>query len=373
MPRFASPDQEQDKKFLDDEASRKGYDWSKTFWKPKPSKKGEDNDNVIRIMPARAGSGATYHAKVGKHFIRHSDTDIESFVCMTETYGLPCPACEARAQIFAEAKAMSKEQGDKHRKKADKFAMKRLGIFNVIDRLAQQAYAEGKSTDKPTVRLWEAPRKLCWERIVRNVASGGRTSNLFDKYDESGAVVKPGRDVLVKFYPESDSPSTMYDVQYLDPVPLGAEAEVAEWFEQIIDLLPEKIAIYAKITYEEAQIKTFGTKEEREALKAEKQRMREEAAAAKGSSGVSEPAQSDAEAEALAEAEADALGVPEEEMPKPAPAAAPKPAAPAPTPAAAKPAPAATKPAATPAPATGGDLKSRIDAVKARMAAGGKK
>lgn len=374
MPRFEQPDQEQDKKFLEDEANRKGYDWKNTFWKPQPSKNGNDVDNVIRLLPARSGSGATYHVKVGKHFVRHSDNDIEAFVCMEETYGMPCPACEARAKIFAEAKAMEKTKGDIHRKKADKYALKRLGVFNVIDRNAQQAFKEGKSDQEPRVMLWESPRTLCWGRIVRNAASGGRTSNLFDKYDASGAVTKPGRDILVRFYPEAE-PNSMYEIQYLDPVPLGNEEELTKWYEQIIDLLPEKIAIYQKISYEEARIKTFGTKEERDELKALKQRARDEASAQRSSAtaGVSEPAAaSDEEEAALAEEEASALGVPEEEAPAPKPAQTPKPAtaaqAPKPTPSAAAPA------AATPAPSgTATSLADRINSVKARMAAGGKK
>ena len=353
MPKFASPNQDQDKKFLEEEAARKGFDWKTVFWKPKPSKKGEEIDNVIRIMPARGTSGATYHLKIGKHFVKHGENDLETFICLAETYGKACPACEEAQRIYAEAKAMSKENGDRHRKLAAKFSVKRLGIFNIIDRLAYQDFKEGRLEKLPKVLMWESPRKLGWERIVRNVSSRGRTWQLFDQYDESGALVKPGRDVLVKFYPESD-PSTMYDIQYLDPQPLGTEAEVAIWYDQIIDLLPEKISIYASIPYEEARIKTMGSKDERDHLRAEKQRMREEAQAARreaeasatdepAETGVSEPIEEESEPEQEAE---------------PVAAAAPKP-----TP--------APKPAAAP---TSGDneLKARIAAVKERMAKGGK-
>jgi hypothetical protein len=368
MPRFSSPDQDQDKQFLAEEAERKGYDWKNVFWKPKPSKKGDEVDNVIRIMPARGTSAATYHMKIGKHFIKHSDNDYETFVCLSETYGKPCPACEEAQRIYAEAKTMSKEQGDRHRKQATKFNIKRLGVFNVIDRLAYQDYKEGRQEKLPKVLLWEAPRKLGWERIVRNVSSRGRTWNLFDQYDEAGNVTKPGRDVLVKFYPESE-PATMYDIQYLDPQPLGTDEEVAIWYEQIIDLLPNLISIYNEIPYEEARIKCFGSKDEREALKAEKQRMREETAAARQEAAAEEEA-------ALSEEEREALGAPSEEKETPAPAAAkPAPAAartsvpPArPVPGRPAPVPAAAKPATSDDAA----LKAKIAEVKARMAKGGK-
>jgi len=365
MPKFAAPDQEQDKQFLEQEAARKGFDWKSVFWKPSPSKKGNDVDNVIRIMPARGESGATYHLKIGKHFIRHSDTDIETFICMAETYGKPCPACEKAAEIYAEAKAMDKDKGERHRKQVQKYALKRLGVFNVLDRLAYQSYKEGKLEKLPKVLLWESPRKLCWERIVRNVSSRGRTWNLFDQYDEAGKVAKPGRDVLIKFYPEAD-PSTMYDVQYLDPTPLGTDEELTTWFEQIVDLLPSVISIYHEIPYEAARIKTFGSKEEREALKAEMQRMREETAAAHRNQGGT----SDEEEAALREAEREALGAPpdeeEERAPAPAPALAPAPVPQGVT----KPAPAPAAAAPKAAPAESGDaLKNKIAEVKARMAA----
>ena len=199
--------------------------------------------------------------------------------------------------------------------------------------------------------LWEAPRQLVWDKVVRNFASKGRTSNLFDVYDKNGEkVVKPGRDILIKFYPESSSPATMYDVQYLDPVELGTPDEVAKWFEQIIDLLPEKITLYLPIDYHDAEIKTFGSKEERVALRAKHLKELED----KKASEEAPPAE-----QAAPPAEDD--DVPAEEE---APAPAPKAAAPKVT---EKPKPAQ----ATPAPASN-DLKARIDAVKARVAAGKK-
>lgn len=276
MVKFSSPDNELDKKFLAAEANTAGFDWKEVFFKPVPAKVNDDADNVIRILPARAGSGATYHMIAGKHFIKHGDNDIEQLVCMEETYGKPCPACQERKRIFEEdmKKSGTRKVSDTGKKAGSFWTPKKIGVFNVIDRLAYLAYKDGHG-DLPKVKLWESPRKLCWEKIVRNVASKGRTSNLFDVYDDKDVVIRAGRDILVKFYPDSNNPMTMYDIQYLDAVPLGDAEEVAKWYEQIIDLIPEKIAIYQPIDYEEARLKCFGTKADRDALKEKKRKAYE--------------------------------------------------------------------------------------------------
>ena len=372
-PKFASPDQGQDKKFLEEEARRKGFDWKTIFWKPAPTNASQDVDNVVRLLPAREGSGATYHMKIGKHFIRHADNDVEAMICMEDTYGQPCPACDRRRQIYAAAR----ERGDSRNLTADekkelaKFALKKLGVFNVVDRIAYQDFRAGKLDKLPKVLLWEAPRKLCWERIVRNVVSRGRTSNLFDEYDDKGAVTKAGRDVLIKFYPDSD-PGAMYDVQYIEPIPLGEPEEVEAWYEQIIDIIPEGIALYQPISIEEANTKCFGTKEERTALREAKAKAAAEANEAKGAEEEEEEEEAEVE-QVKPEAEAEAEV---EEKPKAAPAADKKAAELAKRLADVKGQEASLKekaaPEATKPPSTSGtdDLKARIAAVRERVAKG---
>lgn len=342
--KFSQPDQEQDKKFLEDEAKRKGFDWKNVFWKPKP----DPADNVIRIMPARMGSGATYYLKVAKHFVNHGEKDYEAFICMEEMFGQPCPACERRKALYDSIKNEKDEtKKSEVKKSAARYGVKRLGVFNVIDRNAYQDFKDGKLDKLPKVLLYEAPRKAIWERIVRNVASRGRTANIFDSYDEKGAVVKAGRDILVKFYPDSE-PSTMYDVQYLDPAELGTPDEVKQWYEQIIDLVAEKIAIYKPVDYHDCEIKAFGTKEERDELKKRRAEENQAAATAEQPAGEAQPA----EEKEIPVEEPEEKPVAKKEEPKlVAKKEEPKTAAPA---------------------AAGGDLKDRIAAVKARVAAGKK-
>ena len=377
MNRFVNPDAEQERKFLDEEASRKGFDWSKVFWKPKPTTEEKEADNIIRILPARAGSGATYHARIGKHFIKHGEGDTESFICMAETYGKPCPVCERRDQIYAEARVTSKsgERNPPLSREASAevrlLSVKRLGLFNVIDRIAYQDFKDGKTKELPSVKIWEAPRKVCWEKIVRNVASKGRMSNLFDVYDESGAVVKPGRDVFIRFYPESD-PGTMYDIQYIDPTPLGEPQEVEEWYKQIIDLLPEKIAIYQPVDYDECIVRMVGTKEERMALREERiARYEKSAKSPVASAEAPEEVVEDPEApeEVVEDPEAPEEVAEDPEAPEEAEVVEEAPKAPAPK----APAPKPTPPKAPAGPATAAtrdELKARIQAVKDRLSKG---
>ena len=241
-PKFEKPDFEADKKRLDEEERRSGTrDWSEIYWKPQPG------DNLIRILPAKVGSGTKdWHIVGASHFIKHADR-IEAFTCMKDTYNKPCPACERFFELV-----MDKET----KKEADRFRVTRYGVFNIIDR----------SEHEPKVRLYRCPRKSVWHPVVQRVTSRGKMSNLFDEYDEKGKLVREGRDVLITYNPESD-PSGMYRVQITDEEPLGTDESITKWLEEITPLIAEEI--FNVIDYEIAKIKTFGSREDRDELRAQ--------------------------------------------------------------------------------------------------------
>jgi len=237
---FSQPDYEKDDRAVRDEQRRsKASAWKDIFWTPK-----EGDENLIRILPARAGSGATYHLTAGKHFIKHGPEDWELLVCMKETYGKRCLCCEKFFELW--------KAGEK--KAASRYRVRRVGVFNIIDR----------SVENPSVKLYEAPRTAVWAEIVGLVAGRGRMSDIFDEFDEEGNIVKPGRDILIIYKPKAE-PSAMYSVYPTDPTPLGTKEEIEKWHSQIIDLLPEEI--YPPIEEDVARIKLFGTKAEREELR----------------------------------------------------------------------------------------------------------
>ena len=290
----APPNYERDEKLLEGERRRSmSGDFAEKFWKPKPG-----DDNLIRILPARQNeSGATYHFTAGKHFIKHAeDGRTEAFICMRETYGQRCPACEKYLELVKVDK-----------KAAAKYKVKRFGVFNVIDR----------TEEDPHVRIYEAPRQAIWAKIVRLVTTRGRMSDILDEIEideKTGEVriIRPGRDLLIIFNPNAE-PQGMYAIYPTDHEPLGTPEQIIQWFEEMIDLLPQNI--YGTISYEDAYIKTFGTPEERQALR---ERWREELEA--------EGAEEEEEEEEITEEEAEQENTntpPVEEKPTPKPSPRP--------------------------------------------------
>lgn len=247
---FSKPDYGKDEAELAKE-SRQQFKISEKMWKP-----AEKIENKIRIMPARGGSDASYHMKIGKHFIEHADRK-EGFICMRETYGKDCPACEAYFRIRDEVKDKAA---------AKMYYPKLYGVFNILNRLEEN----------PQVKLYEAPRTMVWKKIIF-INKG--SIKVIDEFDEEGKYVNEGRDIIILFAPKADVHS-MYVVYPGDKTPLGTKKEIEAWHGDIIDLIPEQIALYAPIDYETAQIKAFGTVEEREELR-EKLQQKYEASQAK--------------------------------------------------------------------------------------------
>lgn len=240
-----------DQKDLADESSRGQIDWSRKFFKCKPG-----DENKVRILPVKKGAKGGWHFKAGKHFIRHSPTDIESYVCNQETYGKRCPACEKFDELMA----------DNKREEAGAYRVKRIGVFNVIDR----------NNLEHGVKLYEAPIKAVWQPIVElSQRKDEDIPRLFDKY-EGDKITEPGCDLLIDFKPE-EQPQNMYTIYTLKSAPLGAVEEIKAWLEQMQDLVPDLIDVYKPVDYDIAYVKTFGTAAEREELKAALRRRAEKA------------------------------------------------------------------------------------------------
>ena len=242
---FSKPDYGKDEAELAKE-SRQQFKISEKMWKPV-----KDIENKIRILPARGGSDASYYMKIGKHFVEHDDRK-ESFICMRETYGKDCPACEAYFRIRKEADKVA----------AKPYYPKLYGVFNIINRLE----------DDPKVKLYEAPRTMVWKKIIF-INKG--SIKVIDEFDEEGKYVQEGRDIIILFSPKAEV-HNMYVVYPGDKAPLGTKKEIEAWHGDIVDLIPEQIALYAPIEYEVAQIKSFGTVEEREELREKLQQKYEE-------------------------------------------------------------------------------------------------
>lgn len=235
---------EEDEKELED-AQKKGRDFDSIFWKPKT---GTLDDNVIRILPGIGG--AKYHLKHGRHFINHGENDIESFVCNLETHGENCLACEKYEELL---RAGKKQEARVYRPSV-------RGTFNVIDR----------NDPESGVKLWESPKSVIWERVVGIVRGRGRWSNMV------GTKENPleGRDMGIAFNPKAN-PNNMYTFQLLDTTPLSEDAEeIQRWLGEARPLIAEKI--YPPVSKEEAEIKMYGSLEEREELKEVLRLQREE-------------------------------------------------------------------------------------------------
>jgi len=238
---FEGPDSEFDRAALDEESKRKSsIDWKTKYWRPK-----EGVECIIRILPAKKGSGAKYHLRAGKHFIKHfSDEKTEAFVCNKETYGETCCACDHYEKLISDGKT----------EEARRYKPRRVGVFNVIDR----------SNEAAGVKLYEGPVRAVWGVIVGLVASKGRMSNLFDEYAAGGELVRPGRDIVIQYDPRK-LPSFMYKVFPLDQSPLGTPEQIQAWLADMVELKAE--VLFPPTDENVAFIKTFGSKEEREQLR----------------------------------------------------------------------------------------------------------
>ena len=232
---FTGPEQHHDADERDWEKSQNQNrpDWDKMYWKPVSG-----DENLIRILPGIGG--VRYHFKGGKHFIKHSDGKTEMFICNEVTYQKPCPACEEEARLI--------KIGDTDAAKA--FGAQSKGVFNVIDR----------TNPERGVIIWECPPVAVWERIIGIVKGKSKFRDLVGT-DENPLM---GRDVVVVYNPKA-TPQFKYDLQFDAVSQLGKKKEVAAWMAEARPLIPEEI--YPEVDYAVAKIKTFGTKEEREALK----------------------------------------------------------------------------------------------------------
>jgi len=245
---FSKPNYGKDEEELAKETKQR-FKLSEKMWKPI-----KDVENHIRILPARGDSNASYHMKIGKHFIEHKDRT-ESFICMRETYGKDCPACETYYKI---RESLGKE-------KAYPYWPKLYGVFNIIDRIEEN----------PKVKLYEAPRTLVWKKVIF-INKG--SIKIIDEFDEKGECVREGRDLIILFYPKAEV-HNKYVVYPGDQSPLGTAEEIENWHKDIVDLVPEQIALYGPIKYEVAKIKTLGTEDERDEMRAELKKKYEESQA----------------------------------------------------------------------------------------------
>ena len=207
---FKNPNEEQDGQFLSDEERRRGSggSWTDSVYKPKASDRNNKVNNMIRILPAKAGSAATYYLRVAKHFIKHADRT-EAFLCLKETLGQPCPACE----IYEDKKK-------KDPKLASNFSPLIRGVFNVIDRTEDPKDAH--------VRIYESPIKGVCTKVVSLVRSKGPMSDIFDSPDENFKITKSGRDLVIIFNPKAD-PQDMYMVYPADLTPMSEDPKQVEW------------------------------------------------------------------------------------------------------------------------------------------------
>lgn len=241
---FHGPDvsKEEDEKLLQDAQPQGRIDWSEIFWKPKSG----GFENVIRILPGKGK--ATYHLKMGRHFIKHEDRT-EMFFCNLETYGEECEACTKRAELL--------KAGDKT---ADFYKPDVRGVFNVVD-----------YEDEGKVKLWEAPPVAVWVHILNMVRGKSRYNNVV------GTEENPleGRDIVI-FYDSDAQPQNMYKVQFEATSTLKA-ASAKKWLEEAKELLAEDL--YPRTSSEVARIKTFGSVGEREELR---KKLAEQAAGPKG-------------------------------------------------------------------------------------------
>jgi len=214
-----------------EEFDRNRSNWSAQYWKPKKGK-----DNQIRILP-QIGE-ASWHLKIGKHFVRHED-GTEVFVCPLMTHGSKCPACEKYNQLIKVDK-----------KAAAEYRVTGYGVFNVIDRDAEE---DG-------VKSWEAPPSMVWRPVIEWQRGNGKFNNIV------GTEENPleGRDLYVNYKPD-ETPANKYRIWPDETSVLGTPEQIALWLAEAKPLIAEEL--YPEVSYDIAYVKTFGTPQEREELR----------------------------------------------------------------------------------------------------------
>ena len=277
MGLFAKTNIERDVEVLKQEKERQSYnkDWSTIYWKPVPKSELRNDEEIteevgIRIfLPAGNVEGADWFVKMSKHFIRHSDGGFEQFTCMKEVYGEPCEVCDKNRELLEQAKAeKDKDKKDAFYKEANAFKPTRFGVFNVLGVKYVTNHKTGKSErlidDK--VKMFQSPISL-WTRIV-NIHSGrGRSSDIFDAFDEKDNIIKAGRDIII-VYDKDQVPANRYTAIPTDYVNLGTPEQIADWVGQLTPLVPDKLEnVASRVDPEVVHIKAFGSKQERMQLK----------------------------------------------------------------------------------------------------------
>ena len=277
MSLFAKPNVDKDQEVLREEKERQSYDkdWSKFYWKPVPKHELRNDREIteevgVRILMAPGNvEGAHWYVKIAKHIIRHPDGGWEGFTCMKEVYGEDCVACNKYQELVEIAqKEKVKSKKDELWQNANVYRPTRFGFFNVLGvkyttdnhtRITERAVEE-------KVKLFQAPISL-WTKIVSIHSSRGRSSDFFDEFDEKGNITSPGRDIII-IHDKDQPPANRYNAIPTDHVELGKSEQIQEWISQIKPLTPEDLENVApKIDADVAQIKTFGSKQEREQLR----------------------------------------------------------------------------------------------------------
>jgi hypothetical protein len=335
MGLFGKVNIDKDAEVLKEEKERQSSyskDWDSIYWKPVP-KADLRNDNEIteevgvRILLPSPVEGADWYLKMSKHFIRHPDGGFEQFTCMREVYGEDCVACEKYFEILEEVKDVKdKAQKDAIYKRANAYKPTRFGVFNVLGVKYVTNHKTGQTERQvdDKVKLFQAPISL-WTKIVSIHSGRGRSSDFFDEFDDKGNISKPGRDIIV-VYDKDQAPANRYNAIPTDYVELGTPEQISEWVESITPLTPDNPENVAyKVDPEVAQIRTFGTKQEREQLRELLKEMWLEERKAKEAEEEAEPEQPKEEPKAKPKTTTKKKEEASKEEPKPEPKSEPKP------------------------------------------------
>jgi len=275
MSLFTKPNLDRDRELLEVEKERqsRGQDFTSRFWKAIAKEDLRNDDTIteevgIRILPATQ-EDAEYNITTARHFLRYGPTDFEQYTCMKIVYGEKCAGCEEYERRLEIAKAESGKEARKQlMEKANFYRPQRRGIFNVLGVKYTTYHKEGKTERviDDTVKLFQSPISL-WTKIISIVSSRGRSSDIFDDFDENGKITKPGRDIIV-IYDKNQLPMNQYNAVPTDYVELGTQEQLEQWVEQITPLNPNNQEnVSYRVDEEVAHIKTFGSRKEREEMR----------------------------------------------------------------------------------------------------------
>lgn len=174
---------------------------SKMRWRPK-----EKDKYIIRILPAKEESKASWFLKADKHFIDIGEQYDKVYVCNRQLFNCPCPVCVADDFLSQE------EEFD------IQFQL-RSGWQYVMNIVVRDREMEG-------VKIWEAP-KTAFRGIAR------------EQYRNKTAIYE--HDFIVDYNPES-KPYPTYKVEMIrEKSPIGSEKQISLWRGQMIELLPEHL------------------------------------------------------------------------------------------------------------------------------------